>query len=350
MPLLRGNFLAAIKRHSVVADLRPFLTFAAMDKLTSYLEQFEEFLAKESFDPKYKNLYDPVDYTLSNAGKRLRPLVVMMACEAYSGQTQTALPAAKAIELFHNFTLLHDDVMDDAPLRRGKDSVYRKFGLNSAILSGDVMLILSYDCIKDYDPPLYKWIMQVINENAIKVCEGQQLDIDFETREDVSIQEYLLMIELKTAVLFGGALKIGALIGGASKEQSQHLYEFGKNVGIAFQMQDDILDTYGDNPKVGKQKGGDILQCKKTYLYLKTMDLLEGEEKMSFQSLYDSDEQNKVSKVIEVFDRVVIKEYTEQVKQAYLDLAWSHLDACGLHENQKALFVDFGNFLLKREY
>ncbi len=321
-----------------------------MERLNTYLAEFEEFLTKDSYNPVFKNLYDPVEYTMSNAGKRLRPLVVMMACEAFSGETKMALPAAKAIELFHNFTLLHDDVMDDAPLRRGKDSVFKKFGLNAAILSGDVMLIKSYDCIKEYDSPLYKQIMEVINENAIKVCEGQQLDIDFETREDVDIQEYLKMIELKTAVLFAGALKIGALIGRASQDQAQHLYEFGKNIGIAFQMQDDVLDTYGNNPKVGKQKGGDILQCKKTYLYLKTLDLLEGDEKVAFKELYDSNVEDKVAKVIQIFDRVVIKEYSEQVKQAYLDLAWSHLAASGLSGKFENEFKNFGNFLLDRQY
>ncbi len=321
-----------------------------MDILKDYLQRFEEFLNYSEYDKRFKNLYLPVEYTLQNAGKRLRPLVVLMACEAFGGRVEDALPAANAIELFHNFTLLHDDIMDDAPIRRGKDSVYKKFGINSAVLSGDVMLIQSYDSLSSYSAELYKKLMLIINENAIKVCEGQQLDIDFETRDDVSIEEYILMIELKTAVLIAGALKIGALVGGASEEQSEHLYQFGKNIGIAFQLQDDVLDTYGDNPKVGKQKGGDILQNKKTYLYLKTLELLEGNAKREFENLYTSKDTNKVQKVTAVFDSVVIKEYTEQVKQAYLDLAYSHLEAFQLELDKKKVFKTFAKFLLEREY
>ena len=312
-----------------------------MTLLQEYLKRFEEYLEYKNYDSRFKNLYVPVEYTLENAGKRLRPLVVLMACDAYSDSIEKALPASVAIELFHNFTLLHDDVMDDAPLRRGKPSVFNKFGLNAAILSGDVMLIKSYDSLNDYAPELYKKLMLVINENAIKVCEGQQLDIDFETREDVSIEEYILMIELKTAVLIAGALQIGALVGGANDKQAEHLFQFGKNIGIAFQLQDDYLDTYGNNPKVGKQKGGDILQNKKTYLYLKTQELLEGQAQKDFETLYASSTENKVEKVIEVFNSVFIKEYSDQVKGAYLDLAYSHLDAAALPEGKKEVFVEF---------
>jgi len=240
--------------------------------------------------------------------------------------------------------------MDDAPTRRGKDSVFKKFGLNAAVLSGDVMLIQSYDSLKSYEPSLYKKLMCIINENAIKVCEGQQLDIDFETRDDVSIEEYILMIELKTAVLIAGALKIGALVGGASEEQANHLYQFGKNIGIAFQLQDDVLDTFGNNPKVGKQKGGDIIQNKKTYLYLKTLDLLEGQAQKDFEKLYASNLDDKVDRVIKVFDSVVIKEYANQVKQAYLDLAYSHLDAVNFQDSSKSIFKSFAEYLLEREY
>lgn len=321
-----------------------------MKLLLSYLERFEEYLQYSEFDQRFANLYQPIEYTLENAGKRLRPLVVMMACEAYNNDATPSLAAATAIELFHNFTLLHDDIMDDAPTRRGMPSVYKKYGLNSAILSGDVMLIQSYDSLDSYEPVLYKQLMQIINYNAIKVCEGQQLDIDFETRDDVEISEYILMIELKTAVLIAGALQIGAIVGGASQQAAEHLYEFGKNIGIAFQLQDDILDTYGNNPKVGKQKGGDIIQNKKTYLYLKTLELLEGQAQADFKKLYKTDRPDKVDRVIEIFDTVVIKEYTDQVKSAYLDLAYSHLESAGLADAKKEVFKEFARFLLEREY
>lgn len=321
-----------------------------MKLLTTYLEKFEAYLQYSNYDKRFTNLYEPIAYTLQNAGKRLRPLVVMMACEAYNNDSEPALAAATAIELFHNFTLLHDDIMDDAPTRRGEPSVYRKYGLNSAILSGDVMLIQSYDSLDSYSPQLYKRLMRIINFNAIKVCEGQQLDIDFETRNDVEISEYILMIELKTAVLIAGALQIGAIVGGASEEDAQHLYEFGKNIGIAFQLQDDYLDTYGNNPKVGKQKGGDIIQHKKTYLYLKTLELLEGQAQKDFEELYNSDSADKVGRVIEAFDSVFIKEYTDQLKSAYLDLAYSHLDSAGLQADKKEVFKEFARFLLEREY
>lgn len=321
-----------------------------MEMLKDYIDIFEEYLEQVVYDPAFANLYNPVKYTLENKGKRIRPAIVMLAYDAFGDNIKEVLPAALSIEVFHNFTLLHDDIMDDAPTRRGKDSVYKKYGLNAAILSGDAMLIQSYGYLQSYSVGLFKKLMEIVNTNAIKVCEGQQLDMDFETRDNVTIAEYITMIELKTAVLIAGGLKMGALIGGANDEQSEHLYQFGKNIGIAFQLQDDILDTYGDKFKVGKQKGGDILQKKKTYLYLKTMELLEGQAQSDFESLYNSDKENKVIDVTSVFDTVVIKEYAEQVKQAYLDLAYSHLNAVNLDEESIAVFQSFAKYLVERDY
>jgi len=321
-----------------------------MDLLNNYINRFEEYLDLLEYDPTFANLYNPVKYTLENKGKRIRPAIVMLAYDAFGKNIEEVLPAALSIEVFHNFTLLHDDIMDDAPMRRGKDSVFKKYGLNAAILSGDAMLIQSYSYLQKYPNELFKKLMEIVNVNAIKVCEGQQLDMDFETRDDVTISEYITMIELKTAVLIAGGLKMGALIGGASDEQSEHFYQFGKNIGIAFQLQDDILDTYGDKFKVGKQKGGDIIQQKKTYLYLKTVELLEGKAETDFLELYHNDGDDKVAAVTKIFDTVVIKEYAEQVKKAYLDLAYSHLNAIQLNEKSKAQFVDFAKYLVERDY
>lgn len=321
-----------------------------MEMLKSYIDRFEEYLGGMTYDPAFANLYNPVHYTLENKGKRIRPAIVMLAYDAFGNKIEEVLPAALSIEVFHNFTLLHDDIMDDAPIRRGKESVFKKFGLNAAILSGDAMLIQSYGYLQSYSSELFKKLMEIVNVNAIKVCEGQQLDMDFETRDDVTIAEYITMIELKTAVLIAGGLKMGALIGGASEEQSEHLYQFGKNIGIAFQLQDDILDTYGDKFKVGKQKGGDIIQQKKTYLYLKTLELLEGQQQEQFLNLYHNNSDTKIQDVTKIFDTVVIKEYAQQVKQAYLDLAYSHLNAIDLKEKSKAQFMDFAKYLVERDF
>jgi len=321
-----------------------------MEMLKSYIDRFEEYLGGMTYDPAFANLYNPVHYTLENKGKRIRPAIVMLAYDAFGNKIEEVLPAALSIEVFHNFTLLHDDIMDDAPMRRGKESVFKKFGLNAAILSGDAMLIQSYGYLQSYPSELFKKLMEIVNVNAIKVCEGQQLDMDFETRDDVTIAEYITMIELKTAVLIAGGLKMGALIGGASEEQSEHLYQFGKNIGIAFQLQDDILDTYGDKFKVGKQKGGDIIQQKKTYLYLKTLELLEGKQQEQFLNLYHNTSKTKVQDVTKIFDTVVIREYAQQVKQAYLDLAYSHLEAIQLSPDKKEQFLSFAKYLVERDY
>ena len=236
-----------------------------MEFLERYKDFFDAYIADHSFNQSPTNLYDPVNYIISIGGKRIRPLLLLIAADAVGGDKSQALDAAYSVELFHNFTLLHDDIMDDAPLRRGRKTVHEKYNINTAILSGDAMMILAYQYLGKYGRAD---ILNIFSKMAIEVCDGQQMDMDFEERDDVTIPEYIEMIRLKTSVLIGAALQIGALLGGASETQSKHLYLYGVNVGIAFRIQDDLLDTYG-TPKVGKQKCGDIIQNKKTYLYLK---------------------------------------------------------------------------------
>ena len=234
------------------------------------LQELQILIKKElntiNFPNKPKNLYDPIKYVLDIGGKRMRPILTLMAHQLFNSEIEKSVKAAVAIEVFHNFTLLHDDIMDEAPLRRGVKTVHEKWDKNSAILSGDTMLVQSYNLLMSVEDTYLREVLNTFNKAAKEVCEGQQLDMDFENREDVSILEYLKMIEYKTSVLLAASLKIGAINGGATIEEANHVYEFGKNMGIAFQLKDDLLDAYGDPGNFGKQIGGDIISNKKTYL------------------------------------------------------------------------------------
>src|SRR3569833_1427024 len=246
------------------------------------INQIQEILNREveSLDfPLYPaDLYEPIKYILALGGKRIRPALLLMSCDMFGGDILKAVPPALAIEVFHNFTLMHDDIMDNAPLRRGKVTVHEKWNKNVAILSGDVMLVKGYELMMNVDDRVLRPIMNIFNETAIGVCEGQQIDMEFETRSDVHIDEYINMIRLKTAVVLGGAVKIGALIGGSTPEDALLLQTFGEQLGVAFQLQDDILDVYGDPEKFGKQVGCDILSNKKTFLLLKALELADKEQ------------------------------------------------------------------------
>jgi len=289
--------------------------------------KFERYIESVPYQSEPQNLYDPVHYILSLPAKRIRPVLLLLAHQMYQESIDKAFSAAYAVELFHNFTLLHDDIMDEAPTRRGHPTVHEKYDTNTAILSGDVMQIYVYKHLLSTDSKQILKVLEIFTETSIKICEGQQWDMDFETRDDVTIEEYLKMIEYKTAVLLGAALQIGALLGGASEEEANHLYNFGTQLGISFQIQDDILDTYADPETFGKQVGGDIIQGKKTYLYLKTIELLEGEELESFKEVYHRPSTtNKVEIVKKYFNSAVISEYANQLRDAYKDLAFGHLD------------------------
>jgi len=303
--------------------------------------------------PQYpEQLYEPLSYILSIGGKRMRPALLLMACELFGGDINKAIPPALAIEVFHNFTLMHDDIMDNAPLRRGKTTVHERWNKNVAILSGDVMLIEGYKLMMQVEDHLLRQVLDIFNNTAVGVCEGQQIDMEFETRSVVNIEEYINMIRLKTAVVLGGALKIGALIGGASQVDADLLSEFGVQLGIAFQLQDDILDVYGDPEKFGKQVGGDIISNKKTYLLIKALELAEGELAVELNALLNATHLAntvKVAGVTNVYNELDIRQHADTAMQTYADKAFEALKKIKLPDEHKQYLQDFADGLLVRE-
>lgn len=318
-------------------------------------EKFNSFLGNYEFVQKPEGLYEPVDYIMKIGGKRIRPILVLMANDLFGGELVQAMNSALALEVFHNFTLVHDDIMDEADTRRGKATVHKKFGRNTAILSGDVMLIKSYGLLGETKDELLKSkLFSIFTKLSIELCEGQQLDMEFEERSDVSVEEYLHMIHMKTGVLIAGALEMGALTAGASAEDCEHIYKFGKNIGIAFQLQDDLLDTFGTFEKVGKKIGGDIVQNKKTYLYLKAIELADEDQRRELIEIYDGhknyDEAEKIGKVTKLFESLVVAEYARQVRDAYLDLAYAHLEAISQPKENKLELKKLGEQLVNRDF
>lgn len=295
-------------------------------------DTFEAYRQQHTFSHTPQGLYGPVEYIMSSSGKRLRPVLTLIGAALFKGDTAHSLPVAMAVEIFHNFSLVHDDIMDEAPLRRGRPAVHAKYGLNTGILSGDVMLIYAYQFLAQggKTPKEVSDLLKVFNAVAIEVCEGQQFDVDFESREDVTISEYIHMIELKTAALIGGSLQMGGITAGAPQAAQQHLRQFGRNIGIAFQLQDDILDTFGDPQKFGKRVGGDILQNKKTFLILKALELAEGATYQTLQQLMTTtpeDEAHKVETVTRILKELSIPDWAEKQKQQYQDIAFGALQA-----------------------
>jgi geranylgeranyl diphosphate synthase type II len=311
---------------------------------------FLEYLRASHINSQPKSLYEPVNYILSLGGKRLRPVLLLMAHNVFNARVESSLPAALAIEVFHNFTLLHDDIMDNAPLRRGQPTVHAKYGHNAGILSGDAMLILAYRLLEKCNINQLPDLLRIFNRFALEVCEGQQYDMDFERRDDVSIAEYLKMIELKTAALLDGALEMGALLGGATIDAAQALGAFGRNIGIAFQLQDDILDTFGSPEKFGKKVGGDIVQNKKTYLLLKAFDCASTDERKQLQAaLGETDEARKIAQVTAIFDELGVKEMAEAQMQAYLNVAFAQLDVSQLPAERTQPLRHLAEQLMGRE-
>jgi len=282
----------------------------------------------------------------------MRPALLLMACELFGGDVNKAIPPALAIEVFHNFTLMHDDIMDKAPLRRGKTTVHERWNQNVAILSGDVMLIQGYMLMMQVDNSILRQVLDIFNQTAVGVCEGQQIDMEFETRDVVDINEYINMIRLKTAVVLGGALKIGALIGGAPQKDADLLSAFGEQLGIAFQLQDDILDVYGDPEKFGKQVGGDIISNKKTYLLIKALELAQGEQAIELNALLNAshlDNAEKVNAVTRIYNELDIRQYAETAMQTYADKAFEALEQINLPNEHKQYLHHFADGLLVRE-
>ncbi len=298
-----------------------------------------------------KNLYDPIQYILSLGGKRMRPVLTLMTCEIFDCDYQKALPAATAVEVFHNFSLIHDDIMDDAPLRRGNKTVHEKWNINTAILSGDAMLILAYQYFEKYEPKTFRKLAKLFSKTALEVCEGQQYDVDFETRDNVTITEYLKMIEYKTAVLVAAAMKMGAIVAKTSKENAKLIYTFGLNLGIAFQLQDDYLDAFGDPKTFGKQVGGDIIENKKTYLYLKAIEFASKSEKEQLLHLFSiqpSNNLNKIESVKVIFKQTKASEATQQAIQDYTFKAFETLEKMNIFDDKKKMLRVFGENLMNR--
>ena len=301
-------------------------------------------------------LYEPLGYILSLGGKQIRPLLVLMACRLFSKEVEAALPVAYAVEVFHNFSLLHDDIMDESPLRRGQATVHKKYNTNTAILSGDVMLVYAYEYISKVAPALLPDILSVFNRVAIGVCEGQQMDMNFETQKQVSIAEYVRMIELKTSILLYGAMKMGALVGGASPSDAELVGEFGRNMGLAFQIQDDFLDTFGQKAALGKRIGGDILQNKKTYLVLKALELADTTTKIELAQWLSSspstaeEEATKIAKVTAIFTDLGIPAQMKATIKDYSDKAAAHIAQLDCPAEAKQPLLDFLAKLMVREY
>lgn len=320
--------------------------------ISVFQQEFISYKKIQNLDKEPKNLYEPVSYILSLSGKKIRPILTLMAASVFTKNYREALPAAYAIEMFHNFTLVHDDIMDDAPLRRGNETVHEKWNINTGILSGDVMLILAYQYFENYPPEIFQKLAKLFSKTAIEVCDGQQLDVDFETRNDVTIEEYIKMISLKTSVLIGAALKMGAIVSKANENDAQKLYDFGLNLGIAFQLQDDYLDTYGNPENFGKQVGGDIIENKKTFLYLKTLELADKEDSNTLNKLYQHkliDNTEKIDRTKDLFNKYKIPEYSSNLIKEYSNKAFSVLETMQISEIAKKSLLQFGKSLMTRK-
>lgn len=321
-----------------------------MKKIETYKDDFVGYLNEKIRIKEPANLYEPIHYTLQIGGKRLRPVLTLMTCEIFNGHVKEALDAALAIEIFHNFTLVHDDIMDSAPIRRGFETVHKKWDVNTGILSGDAMLIIAYQCFENYEPAVYQKLMKLFSKTALEVCEGQQLDVDFESRNDVTIPKYLKMITYKTSVLVAAAMKMGAIIAKVDDKKAEKIYDFGLNLGIAFQLQDDYLDTFGDEALFGKQIGGDIAENKKTFLYLNAIEVCDNDDKEKLMNFYASRDQNnnKVKEVTRIFEKNNLPEIAKNEIEFYTNLAFKELETLDVAAEKKELLKNFGLSLMKR--
>ena len=316
-------------------------------------EKVKQSFAEQNFVKEPKLLYEPIEYTLSQGGKRLRPVLLLAGCDLFGGECDKAINAAIGIEVFHNFTLLHDDIMDKSPLRRGKETVYKRWNENIAILSGDTMFALAYRYFLNAPHKNMEQILKVFTETAIEVCNGQQYDMNFETADTVSLDEYLSMIRQKTAVLLAGALKIGSLYAECSEKDRNHLYDFGINIGIAFQLQDDLLDAFGDEKTFGKPIGTDIKDNKKTFLFLKTIEQADDKDREILNQWFSrslDDNKEKISSVLELYKKLNIKETTEKEIENYFSKGLQELEMINVAPEKKKPLYDFVNQLLGRNY
>ena len=321
------------------------------------MQKFQKIISKEiekiNFPSQPNLLYQPIKYTLESGGKRLRPTLVLLGCSIFNKNIDLAIKPAIAIEIFHNFTLLHDDIMDNSSIRRKKPTVHKEWNSNIAILSGDAMQIIAYNYITELPADKLKLVLKIFNKIAIQVCEGQQFDMNFETQNNVSIAEYIEMIRLKTSVLLAGALKIGAIIGGASETNSDLLYQYAENIGLAFQLQDDLLDTYGNTEVFGKKIGNDILTNKKTFLLINAMQLADNQTNKQIQNLISNNNieaEQKILEMISIFNKLNIKQITENKIKYYFEKAFTFLNKIDINAAQKQQLKDFADLLMDRKY
>lgn len=313
-------------------------------------KQFKQRFEVRHFPSEPASLYAPNDYFLTLGGKRIRPVMCLMGNELFGDIHPDCWDVATAIELFHNFTLVHDDIMDKAPLRRGMPTVHEKYGEATALLAGDVMLVVAYDYLNKISPSHGQRIIHLFNKTAREVCEGQQLDMDFEKKEKVSLEEYLHMITLKTSVLLAASLQIGAILGGSGTGNQRHLYEFGKKLGIAFQVQDDYLDAFGDPALFGKQPGGDIMANKKTFLMIHALETASPRQQQELRRLMAENPSNKVEKVLAIFNECGVDKWAVDLKEKYMQAASQHLEDTAVISVRKGPLKELAGFLVQREH
>ena len=319
-----------------------------MQSFETLSKQFAERFATRHFPEQPASLYEPNEYFLKLGGKRIRPVLCLMGNELFDEIIPDSWNAATAIELFHNFTLIHDDIMDKAPLRRGKQTIHTKYNESTALLAGDVMMVKAYEYLNKISSHYLNKVLAIFNKTAVEICEGQQLDMDYESKEDVNMNDYLRMIELKTSVALAASLKIGALLGGGGERNQNLLYEFGKKLGIAFQLQDDYLDAFGDGSKTGKQVGGDILANKKTFLLIHAKE--SSSHKNELERLLKASPADKVEKVVAVYKDCKTDEWALELKNKYFNEALNHLDDIAVLSKRKEPLKELALFLVKRDH
>tara|TARA_B100000989_G_scaffold259358_1_gene209521 strand:- start:963 stop:1931 length:969 start_codon:yes stop_codon:yes gene_type:complete len=321
--------------------------------MPNFNELFNNYLQSSKLKKNPTGLYKPIIYLLNLGGKRIRPMLTLMATDVFGCDIERGLPSALSIELFHNFTLAHDDIMDDAPLRRGQKTVHEKWSVNTGILSGDAMLVKAYQSLEAYPDELFAKLAKLLSKTAIEVCEGQQYDIDFETKKETSIEDYLKMIKLKTGVLLGCALKMGAYVSGGSENEAQKIYDFGVMLGMAFQIQDDYLDAFGDPKNFGKQLGGDIIENKKTILYHNVLLLGSSDQIVQLQNLFETNKkiskEDKILAVKELFKETGAAEASQNLLHYYTKEAFDILDSVEINLEKKQQLIDFANQLMQRK-
>lgn len=320
-----------------------------LQSFTQLSDIFEEKFSRRHFPEDPRQLYDASQYLLTVKGKRIRPVMCLMANEMFEKINEDSFAVAFAIELFHNFTLIHDDIMDHAPLRRGMETVHTKFGESTALLAGDVVLITAYENLNRINSKYLHSILNLFNSTAKKVCEGQQLDMEFEKQQQVSFEDYVKMIGLKTSVLLAASLQMGAILGGAGLGNQDNLYEFGKNLGIAFQIQDDYLDAFGDPQKFGKKPGGDIMANKKTFLWLRAMEAASAQQKNKLSELLFRNDENKIEEMLQVYKSCNIDDWAKELKQKYFSLAMRHLEEIAVVSARKKPLSQLAEYLMDRD-